>query len=119
MSRYTRPPGVLTIRAAQPASVTFAMDDRLPYITVRHGAVRAAKARCVRREVVVLAGVALVEADVDTLLAAMRDAQTVPDDICDDCGEETTGTALREPCAQRRSDDQPDTLTDRAQQWAR
>lgn len=70
----TRTPGVLTVRAAQPTSATFAMDDRLPYVTVRHGAVRAAKARCVQRDVVVLAGVALVENDVDTLLTAMRDA---------------------------------------------
>lgn len=94
----TRTPGVLTIRAAQPASVTFAMDDRLPYITVRHGAVRAAKARCVRREVVVLAGVALVEADVDTLLAAMRDAQHA---------------------AQRAYDVRLEELRDRQQEWTR
>ena len=119
MSRYTRPPGVLTIRAARPTSVTFALSDRLPYATVRMGAVRAAKGRLESRETVILGGWPLVESDVDTLLGAMRDAQTEPVDVCDDCGEETTGTALCAPCAQRRYDDQLDTLTDRAQEWAR
>lgn len=100
----------LTITGATPSSVTFAMGDppsALPPTHVRYGAVRAAKARLDRYDVVTLGGWHVNESDIDALLAAMRGASN-----------RTPYPPTPSPMSAREAwDARVEKLRDRAEQW--